>query len=36
MEHAAASESQGSGSNCFILIILWSSTPFEPGLMDRS
>jgi hypothetical protein len=34
-EHAAASESQVGGSKCFVLIILRSSTPFEPGLMDR-
>jgi hypothetical protein len=36
MEHAAASESQESGNNGFVLIILWRSTPFEPGLINRS
>ena len=30
-EHAAASESQRGGSKCFVLIILRSSMPFEPG-----
>jgi len=32
MEHAAASESQVGGSKCFVIIILRSSTPFNPGI----